>query len=378
MLIINGKFLSTKGTGVSRVAFELLTQLGKHKEELTRLFGAPPIILAPRGAKGVGRDLPFPLYNRSLLTWQFWEQLELPIRARGGFLLSLCNLSPIIHGRTVTMVHDAQTFSSPQSYDFAFRNFYQLMLPIIGRRSLRILTVSDYSAGQLEHFGIAPRDKIEVIHNGADHSDMAEAAADASARMGLTARRYVLALASPQVHKNIGVLLRAFADPAMRDLRLVLFGHGHAAAFAEQGYPIPDNAMFCGRIDDATLAGLMQQSLCFAMPSRTEGFGLPPLEAMLRGTPAIIAPCGALPEVCADGALRAGVDRPEEWRAAIRRLADNPDEREKWATAGLKQARRMSWNAACDRLMISLRQIAAELATRPASGRMALLPSRSA
>jgi hypothetical protein len=82
MLIINGKFLSTQGTGVSRVAYELLIQLGNHREELTHLFGSVPIIMAPRGASTMKRELPFKLYNRSLLTWQFWEQLERPARAQ--------------------------------------------------------------------------------------------------------------------------------------------------------------------------------------------------------------------------------------------------------------------------------------------------------
>lgn len=378
MLIINGKFLSTQGTGVSRVAYELLIQLGHHREELTQLFGSVPIIMAPRGANAMKRELPFKLYNRSLLTWQFWEQLELPLRARNGVLLSLCNLSPILHPRTVTMIHDAQTFSSPRSYDFAFRNFYQVMLPIIGRRSLRTLTVSNYSASQLEHFGIAPRGAIDVVHNGADHCDMAKARRDATTRLGLTQGRYVLALASAQVHKNIGVLLRAFSDPSMADLKLVLFGKFNISSFTTQGYVIPDNVTFTGRIDDATLAGLMQDALCFAMPSRTEGFGLPPLETMLRGSPAIIAPCGALPEVCGDGALRAGVDRPDEWRSLIRRLADDPQERAKWAAAGLKQARRMSWGAAGDRLMSSLRDVAAALAVPSHHGNLPYSTTRPA
>jgi hypothetical protein len=89
MLIINGKFLSTQGTGVSRVAYELLIQLGNHREELTHLFGSVPIIMAPRGASTMKRELPFKLYNRSLLTWQFWEQLERPC-ARATASCSAC------------------------------------------------------------------------------------------------------------------------------------------------------------------------------------------------------------------------------------------------------------------------------------------------
>ena len=112
-------------------------------------------------------------------------------------------------------------------------------------------------------------------------------------------------ISPPQAHKNVGLLLRAFADPALRDLRLVLFGGEGRGAFEARGSAVPDNVVFAGRVSDGELRALYAHALCVAFPSTTEGFGLPPLEAMLVGCPAVVAPCGALPEVCGSAAVQA-------------------------------------------------------------------------
>ena len=83
------------------------------------------------------------------LTWQVWEQFQLPAAARGQLLVSLANLAPIAHPRSITMVHDAQVFISPQSYSKAFAAWYQFVLPRIGAKATKILTVSEYSRAQL-------------------------------------------------------------------------------------------------------------------------------------------------------------------------------------------------------------------------------------
>ena len=321
-LTINGKFLSAQPTGVHRVAVALIHQLDRHRAELAEMFGRMPVILAPNNIDTRNFATNLPIRRKSLLTGQLWEQLELPVRARGSLLLSFCNLSPIVAGDAVTMIHDAQTFSTPASYAFAFRNFYQRVQPMIGARATRILTVSHYSAGELVRYGIAQADRIRVIHNGVDHGQrpVPNAGTDAGpeaeivARLGLVPGRYVLALSSTQAHKNVQVLLRALAGDSggvPADVRLVLFGAAGPAQFAQAGLVVPPDVIFAGRVSDGELAGLMASALCFAMPSTTEGFGLPPLEAMYLGCPAVVAPCGALPEVCGAEALYAAPDQPE-------------------------------------------------------------------
>ncbi|MFD2135390.1 glycosyltransferase [Novosphingobium resinovorum] len=100
---------------------------------------------------------------------------------------------------------------------------------------------------------------------------------------------------------------------------LVVVGAQRGALVAA-GLAVPDDAVFVGSCDDQALRALYAGARCLLCPSRTEGFGLPPLEAMLCGTPAVVAPAGAVPEVCRDAVLYADVDDPASWAQAIAAL----------------------------------------------------------
>jgi glycosyltransferase involved in cell wall biosynthesis len=76
----------------------------------------------------------------------------------------------------------------------------------------------------------------------------------------------------------------------------------------------------------------------FASPSTTEGFGLPPMEGLAVGCPAVLAPCGALPEVAGEAALYASAKNQQECAQAIRRFADVPTVRSAYSAAGISRA----------------------------------------
>jgi glycosyltransferase involved in cell wall biosynthesis len=300
-LILNGKFLSVPMTGVHRVAHELangLADLAAKGE-----FGGAEIWHPHDGAERA-KAIRLPSRTIGPLRGIAWEQLTLPVAARGRTLLNFCNIAPIAATDAITMIHDAQVHITPQSYGAGFGAWYRFSQPIIASRHRHLLTVSEYSKEQLVNAGLGTPEKISVVHNGVDHI-LAEAAdARILERLGLSKHGYAVALASTQVHKNIRLLLRAFASPRLADLKLVLIGGSDRAEFERIG-PISANVQFSGRISDAELRGLYEHALCLAFPSTTEGFGLPPLEAMRVGCPAIVSPCGALPEVCSDAALYA-------------------------------------------------------------------------
>ena len=133
-----------------------------------------------------------------------------------------------------------------------------------------------------------------VLHNGADH--IREVAPDQAvlARLGLAPRSYALMFGSPKAYKNNAVVFDAFAGGALGALRLVVVGPPRAALEAA-GLTPPADAVFAGGCDDAALRALYEHAEALLFPSRTEGFGLPPVEAMLCGCPVIAAPCGAMP-----------------------------------------------------------------------------------
>ena len=363
-LVINGKFLqrSTSRSGVYRVARELLVALDKVFAKNPALANAMACRVIVPGGQGTdlqlarievevdrGSSKMRPLMRR--LYGALWEQLVLPRRAKANVLINLCNMGPVLHRDAFTMVHDAQVYTSPASYSRAFRTWYRLMLPWLGKRNRALLTVSEFSRKQLDAYGVADAARIEVIYNGCDHvlrlvPDLAKA--DAA---GLAGKRYVVALANIQLHKNIGVLLKAFQQPELRDMTLVLFGPAQREDFESRGHAVPPNVEFLGFVSDEELAGLLQRAAALAFPSTTEGFGLPPLEAMALGCPTVVAPCGALPEVCGDASLWADADDVDRWVAQIVRLRDDDVLRADMKRRGRSQAAKFTWDKAARRLL---------------------------
>ena len=134
----------------------------------------------------------------------------------------------------------------------------------------------------------------------------------------------------------------------------MLVGGATRADFEQAGSRVPANTIFAGQVSDGALRGLLEDALCLAFPSLTEGFGLPPLEAMLVGCPALVAPCGALPEVCGDAALYADPRDPGAWIEAICALADDRALRNARSIAGQTHAVPFSWGAAAAKLRASL------------------------
>ena len=345
--MLNGKFLSSAPTGVHRVADEIIHAvdglLAEH-DALAERFQFELLTPSDAVRSPVLRHIPVRACGR--FTRRAWEQYDLPRHAAGRLVVSLCNLGPVASRNAVTMIHDAQVYSAPTSYKWAFRAWYKLVLPMLGRRHRAVMTVSEFSRAELARFAITRPEKVRVVLNGVDHMRRIVPSRTARTRYGLADRPYVMALASLQAHKNVKVLLKAFSSRSDSGPILVLYGSTTRRDFERAGHVVPEGVRFVGRVDDEDMSALLRDAHCLAFPSLTEGFGLPPLEAMWMGCPVVAAPCGALPEVCGDAALYAAPDDPDAWRRAFDSLRLVPGLRERLVAGGVARSRTFTWRRA--------------------------------
>jgi len=121
-------------------------------------------------------------------------------------------------------------------------------------------------------------------------------------------QRYVLAIGTIEPRKDYPMLVEAFGEVASKhpDVALVVVGgdgwgaERFAAAVAQS--PVRDRIIRPGYVDDAGLAAVLRGASVLAYPSKYEGFGFPPLQAMVAGVPVVATAAGAVPEVVGDGA----------------------------------------------------------------------------
>jgi glycosyltransferase involved in cell wall biosynthesis len=340
---INGKFLLAATEGMPRVAFQVMMGMdrlmaadpqlaGQYDIELLHPIGAMPPTLRTIRSRSVGRR-----------QGQLWEQIDFPNSSRGRIGLNFTSTGPIAKRNCLTVIHDAQMFLTPKSMMLKHRLLYSTVTPAAGHRHNAIVTVSEYSKSQLAKFWMT-RGAVRVIHNAADHIETFNSDPAILARLGLTGTKYVLSNGYPHAHKNVQILLAAFRQLADLDVRLVLFGGGQRTDFEAMGHRLPAAAIFTGRVSDEELRALIEGAQAFAFPSTTEGFGIPPLEAMTLGCPTLVSNSGAMPEVCGNGALYADPHDAMAWAASLRALLTDTDLRTQTGLAGRFRAGAFSWD----------------------------------
>ncbi|MDB5701524.1 MAG: glycosyltransferase family 1 protein [Sphingomonadales bacterium] len=348
-LFINGKFYSGAMNGVHRVADRLLRELDALAVARERPAGWDMRLLVPATDHWAPSFKAIRTVPQRFGHSQLWEQAILPFAARSGALASFANLAPKGHSRKLTMVHDAQFRLSPESYPAKLRLGYRVLIPRGARSSRVVLTVSDYARDSLMTFGIADAGRTAVLYNGADHILELPADGGFPTSRGLVTGGYCVVFGSVARYKNLAVVFDAFRRHALADMKLAVIGSSRETLEAA-GLAPPPQAVFVGPIDDAALRALYENAHCLVYPSRTEGFGLPPVEAMLCGCPVVAAPAGAVPEICRDAILYAGMDDADDWASQIVALGAGQGLRAAKIAGGRVRASAFTWAAAGARL----------------------------
>ena len=229
------------------------------------------------------------------------------------------------------------------------RLLFELSLRLSLRGAAHVLTSSEATRRDLVVLYRVPPQQITVTPLAVDAHFQPQSAAQVQAvraRYDLPAR-YLLYLGSNKPHKNLVTLVRSFAR-LDTDALLVIAGRWDArypeARAIVQRLGLQERVRFIHDVTDADVPALLSGALAFVFPSRYEGFGLPPLEALACGAPVIAGNVSSLPEVVGEAGLLVA---PEvaPLAEAMQRVLDDPALRERLREQGLARARRFSWSA---------------------------------
>jgi glycosyltransferase involved in cell wall biosynthesis len=350
-VFVNGRFLSQPVTGVQRFSAEIVGAI-----DALMAAGEWPetaLLTPPRNGEGASASIgaSWRLRERPVGQRQghLWEQIDLPRAARDGVLVNLGNTAPLLAGRgQVVVIHDAGVFDTPSSYSWKFRLWYKGLQHALARAGARITTVSEFSRQRIASCLDIDPDRIAVIYEGADHILRAPADTETLGRHGLEPGRFALVVGSRVAHKNLAALTEVAAALRRRGMVIAVAGGGNKEVFQAATDALGTQRL--GRTTDAELRALYENAACLLFPSRYEGFGLPPVEAMACGCPVIASGGGAVEEVCGDSALYFDTDLPQTIVAAIERLLEEPGLAEDMRARGLRRAGALSWAASARKL----------------------------
>jgi alpha-1,3-rhamnosyl/mannosyltransferase len=204
--------------------------------------------------------------------------------------------------------------------------------------------------------GIEP-DRIRVVWGGVgDEFRRRPTTTEAEAvcaRHGVQPGRFLIVVGAVSARKNLSVVLRALAriDPARLGTPALLAagppGRGANDIEAEvDRLGLHDRVRFAGYVPRGDLPVLVASSLSLVHPSRDEGFGITPIEAMASGVPAIASDAGSIPEVAGAAAVLVDPDDVDGWAGAITAIAEDPDHRAAVVAAGERHQDRFRWSRA--------------------------------
>lgn len=286
----------------------------------------------------------------------FWDQVRAPALARGlhadvvhftGGTLPLVTPHPC-----VLTLHDLAWLDGAAEGGPHARLYFGALQARLATRADRIVTVTQTSRDEIvERLRLAPS-RVAVTGNGIDDSWFA------LERTPLDPP-YLLSVGTVEARKDLVTAVHALRDlPGFR-----LISAGPHTPYAASVMRAATDAGVAGRVelrgfvDDATLRALYAGARALVFPSRYEGFGLPPLQALAARLPVVASDIAVLREVLADCAYFAPVGEPGSFAEAVRAATTHDARTNEMLERGRMQARRFTWSGVAERMVAVYRSI---------------------
>ena len=343
-----GQYLRQLVTHLDRLVSDLeITLIYPHADEPQQVPPTVHVHRAPTRAGHLGKVL--------------FEQIAFPRACQvvGADLAHVPHWGSPLHTPlpVVVTIHDLITVRRREYRRRPAARLYSALVAAAAREAAHVIAVSHFSRQEiLDHLGI-PEERVTAIHSApAPHFS-----AQSDLLLDMAVQRkydlpdlFVLYLGGYLAHKNVPTLLAAYTYVAQalgEEYPLVLAGRrpdGPSPSIPDYDQIIDRAGLekyvrWLGYVDEEDKPALYRAALCFAFPSRYEGFGFPPLEAMASGVPVVTTDAASLPEVVGDGAFTVDPDDERAMAGAIISLLIQENFAAEMKQKGLAQAARFSW-----------------------------------
>jgi len=347
ILVVNARFLTQKLTGVQRFAAEICKELKLIYPSV--IFVSPSNIIQPELAIILNATI---VGNNTGVLWEQWD-LPLFLKAKGRYLLlNLGNTAPLLCKNQIVTIHDLSVFVNPKWFSKQFSLFYKFLIPKIVKRSRLVLSVSEFSKREIIKYLGTNESNIKIVYNSISKLPVKK---DYYNEYG----RYILIVGSIDKRKNIDILIKAFLQLDLGDVKLLVVGNVNKI-FSAKSMDVTQNGsnvVALGYINDELLSCLYANALLFVYPSLYEGFGIPPIEAMSYGCATMVSDIGSLRETCGSASVYADPYSADDIAEKIKLVLNDKALRESLITEGYKNIQRFSWKASAAKIHSEIKQL---------------------
>jgi len=318
------------------------------------------------------KQLGFPFHQSNIKIQYIWagvnmlsNLLILPYHSRKykPDIIIFQTFAALHRNRSIAFIHDVLFNNYPQFFTWK-EKLYFLPLKWLTSMADRVVVTSQFVANELIRYNYRKRpNEIDIVPLGVSSDFKPADELDANLLQRVKEKfnlpdSFILFVGRLNVRKNIESLLKAI--PLLHDTKIavVIVGEedGKTNCFKEilSNPKLQNRVQMTGNIGNEELPAIYAMATLFCFPSFAEGFGLPPLEAMAAGIPAVVSKTTSLPEVCGDAPVYIDSPNPESIASALNHLLEDPIMYQQKRKTGFEQARKYNWDKTAHRLMQSV------------------------
>ena len=291
------------------------------------------------------------IWKRLRSLWRVWGITSDLKRDRIDIFHGLSNELPLnirkAKCRSVVTIHDLIFLHYPKYYHWIDRKIYDFKFRRACSNADRVIAVSEFTKREIMEYYGTPEAKIDVVYQGCDpafSAPIGNEELDEVARRYSLPQQFILYVGSIEERKNLMLVAKAIASrPSAFSHKIVAVGKRTPYVAEIRDYleanGIADRMVFFHKVPFADLPSFYRLADAFVYPSRIEGFGIPMLEAISSGLPAIGCTGSCLEEAGGPHCIYVDPDDAQAMSAALCRVVSDKELRETMIREGYKYAR---------------------------------------